>query len=95
MSLRHYDIGDEALLTGVFTDAEDGAAVDPDTVTVTVTRPDGTTLTPSVVPGDPGEFTATIALDQAGDWWYAFDGEGGYRASGEKRLRVRRQRVTR
>lgn len=45
----------------------DGAAVD-DTLTVTVTDPNGVTSTPTLSPGDTGRYTATVVVDAADRW---------------------------
>lgn len=92
--IRYYDVGDVAELTGTFTHPTTGQPVDPDTVTCTVRKPDGTTVKPGVS-GSAGVYTANQALDQHGTWWYAFDGSGAHQASGEHRLEVRRQQVPR
>lgn len=84
-----------------FTDIN-GVAVDPATVTLTVKRPDGTSL----VYGWPltgadglltrettGRFYAEIALSQAGRWRYRLAGTGAASAASEGDLRVQRSRV--
>jgi uncharacterized protein YfaS (alpha-2-macroglobulin family) len=94
VSLRYYDVGDVAELTGTFTDPETGDAVDPADVTCTARKPDGSTTTLNTS-GSNGVYTAELELDQHGTWWYAFDGTGSYQASGERRLEVRKPQVPR
>lgn len=55
------------------------------TVTLTVTKPDGTSSNPSTTEAPTGTYKATIALDQPGPWVYKFkatgaatDAEDGY-----------------
>lgn len=55
------------------------------TVTLTVTKPDGSTTNPSVAEAPTGTYKATFALDLAGTWLYKFkatgaatDAEDGY-----------------
>lgn len=82
-----YDIGDEVRLSVAFTDA-DGVAADPTTVTCTVRKPDGSTLTPSAT-GSSGSYHADIQPDQTGNWHYRFAGTGALVAAEEGQFYVR------
>lgn len=75
-----YEIVDDAVtLTYTLTPAISA------TVTLTVTKPDGSTTNPSTVEAPTGTYKATFALDQVGTWLYKFkatgaatDAEDGY-----------------
>lgn len=108
---NEYDVGDVAILRGGFSSRPLTAAelltfeatgalpaacgVDPDGVVCTVRKPDKTNVTPAVVREAAGVYKSEQELTDAGPWHYAFDGEGGFQASGERSLRVRAQRVPR
>jgi hypothetical protein len=68
-----YIVGQLVLLSDLITRTASGATVTDPTDVVTVYKPDGTTVTPSVVhPGvdDPNAYEAQITVDQPG-WWEA------------------------
>lgn len=96
-----YDIGDLVEMFVTFTDPQTGEPVTPETVACTVNPAADSTLSggalnPATVATDaPGEFTAEIAPDAKGTWWYAFDGDGGAQASGENFFYVRDRQVPR
>jgi len=100
---NRYDIGDEVNLFDLFTDPTTGDPVNPDAVVCTLAPPAGSQLsgddlTPAVTAVDDppaGNYTATVLPDAAGTWWYAFDGTGGYQASGEAYFEVRERHVPR
>jgi hypothetical protein len=72
-----YNLGQAVKLSTAVTDAS-GAATDA-TVTLTVTKPDGTTSTPSVThDGSTGSglYEATFTVDQTGTWWWRWDASG-------------------
>lgn len=73
--MARYLPGQVALLTSTFTD-EDGILADPDNVTVSVTKPDGTIDEPAAFSQSTGVWEATILLDQVGLWFYLFTGSG-------------------
>lgn len=88
-----YDIGDEVRLSVAFTDAA-GAAADPTTVTCTVRKPDGSTLTPTATStGSTGAYRADIQPDQTGNWYYRFAGTGALVAAEEGQFYVRTRRA--
>lgn len=87
-----YDIGDEVRMTATFTDL-DGNNADPTTVTCTVEDPDGTTSTPTVQNPNVGVYYADISPDQAGKWWFRFDGTGALVAAEEGSFAVRKRQV--
>jgi len=69
----------------------------PASITCTVLSPDG--VTGEVEVNEPEEGSgvqvAVIEPDRHGVWYAAFDGEGGYKASGEHSFLVRERRVPR
>lgn len=105
-----YDVGDEAKLTGVFTnrplrpkewktfhesgELPEGAGVDPDEVVCTVVVA-GVVSHPSVSNDTPGIYTALWDVVSEEDIAYAFDGTGSFKASGENLAPVRPQAVPR
>lgn len=90
-----FDQGDLVRLKAVFTDAETGVAVDPDTVTFRVRKPDGT-VTDYAYPAQAtktavGAYQADVDADQAGSWrWRAFS-TGNGQAAEEDGFTVRRE----
>jgi len=68
-----YDVGDVAYLAttvtvnGVLTDA---------TMALVVTKPDGSTSSPTIAHPSTGNYTATVTVDQAGTWFYTFTASG-------------------
>jgi len=74
-----FNQGQTVALTGAFTSAA-GEPVDPDTVTVTVVRPDGSRIQPDVIRDDTGSYHAEIVADVADRdqlWRWRMDGAGG------------------
>lgn len=87
-----YDIGDRVTLSATFT--EDGAAVDPDTVTCYVKHEDAasrTTVSSSKV--GTGSYEAQVDPSTPGRWYYRFEGTGEYMAAAEGSFIVSRPRV--
>lgn len=74
-----YDLGDAVTLST--TVAVDGTPADA-TVTVAVTRPDGSALNaaPAVERSAVGSYRAVVIPDQAGTWRYVFTAAGAVRA---------------
>jgi hypothetical protein len=74
-----YDIGDTVKLT--FLVRVDDVLTNATLVTLTVTRPDGTTVSPAPTVANPstGTYTAVVGLDAAGQWLWRFvaTGPGG------------------
>ena len=68
-----YDLGDSVKLTFLVT--VDGTPTDA-TVAITVTKPDGSTTSPSITPGPTGTYTAVLAPDQAGPWLFRWTAVG-------------------
>lgn len=90
-----YDIGDTVELAGDFTDL-DGTPADPDAVTLSIKAPDGTVTEieqGDLSSGDTGSWTYLYSPDQAGLYWYRFQGVGSVEAAEEKVFRVRRRHV--
>lgn len=75
---RHV-VGDAVTLTNTFTVS--GTATDPDTVTLEVTDPSGTTDSYTygggqVTKSGTGVYTKTITVDEAGTWLFTWTGTG-------------------
>lgn len=73
-----YDVGDAAFLTTSVYDT----AGNPTTATVvlTVTKPDGTILTPGVTFTAPNVYSASVVLDQLRTWFYTWTVSGAVTA---------------
>ena len=69
-----YDLGDSVLLT--FTVRDLAGALINATVVLTLTKPDGSTSTPTVANPSTGTYTATVAVDQTGLWLYRWAATG-------------------
>lgn len=87
-----YDIGDLVNVTATFRD-EDGELADPDTVVLTVLKPDGMATTVEAGSTVTGIWTGEISPDAHGTWRYRFAGTGAVKAAGEGAFNVRRRRV--
>ena len=94
MLTQVYDIGDMVKVTGTFRDSDE-VLVDPAGVECHVESPDGVVTSPTVTNPSVGVYDAIVEPDSAGDWWFAFDGEGGVQASEERRFVVRERQVPR
>lgn len=73
-----YDVGDLVTVQVVITDAA-GTPVNTPTVTIAVTKPDGTVLTPAPTvtnTGAGGIYTAPLTLTAAGIWTYVWTSTG-------------------
>lgn len=79
-----------------------GTATDPTDVTLTIERPDETTLEygwpaagldGTLVQESAGRFYADVVIDQAGTWQYRLAGTGAVTAASEGHLRVQTRRV--
>ena len=68
-----YDVGDSVKLT--FQVLVDGTPTSA-TVALTVTKPDGTVLTPGPVEAPTGFYTAVVAPDAAGQWVWRWTATG-------------------
>jgi len=88
MSRKTFDAGDAITLQASF-------AQDPDDVTITVERPDGTEedLTPTSPSAGVYEATVVPENDEFGRWWWRVRGTGDVQARGERLFMVRRPRV--
>jgi hypothetical protein len=89
-----YDIGDEVILTGLFTDPVTGDPKDPTAVTASIRTPDGTT-SPLTAPTkiSTGTYTTTFVPTQEGEHWWRFAGTGTATAAEEGVFAVRKRRV--
>lgn len=95
MSRKTFDVADEIELFGEFYDPDTQAPLDLDTVTLTVEKPGGTTVTPSVTRLSVGRYTGTVtpAAGEHGKWWYRWHGTGEHQAAQERFFIVRKQQV--
>jgi len=88
-----YDIGDAVKLSTVVKD-DTGATVNTPTLSLTVTKPDATAVTPSVTNSSSGGiYTATTTVDQAGTWTYVWTASGAVTAVEPGQFTVRSQVV--
>jgi hypothetical protein len=76
--VNFYPVTSLLRLSVAFTDAATSAAVDPSTVTLLLTRPDGTAEThlADVYRDDTGAYHLDVTVDQAGTWRYRWEGAG-------------------
>lgn len=88
MSRKTFDVGEEITLRATF-------ATDPDDVTITVEKPDGTEdeLTPTSPSTGVYEASVVAANGEDGRWWWRARGTGDVQARGERLFMVRRPRV--
>lgn len=92
-----YDVGDLVTLSTVVRDAS-GALVNTPTLTIAVTKPDGTVLTPAPTvtnTGTNGLYTAPLTVTAAGIWTYLWTSAGTVVGtdSGQIEVRAARQLV--
>ena len=74
-----YVVGDPVVLTNTF--SVNGTPTDPTTISLAVTKPDGTTTTYTYAAAEitrtgAGVYTKTITVDVAGTWSYKWTGTG-------------------
>lgn len=83
MTMNSYDAGEFVYITASF--AVNGVVMDPATVTASVLKPDGTTLTPTPVKDSTGNYHA--ALDTTGGpqgtWRYKWSGTSPAQSAGD------------
>lgn len=82
-----YDVGDRVKIQGSFTDAN-GTAADPTAVAVKVRDPSGNVSTytyalSQVTKQETGVYYMYVTIDEAGEWWYRFEGTGAVIAADE------------
>lgn len=70
-----YNVGALATLTTALTDST-GAPVNTTTMALVVTKPDLTTITPTVTNPSTGSYAAPVTVDQAGTWTYVWTASG-------------------
>jgi hypothetical protein len=84
-----YNPGSLVTLSAVFT--VNGQKADPDTVTLKIRRPDGTTEEPAVIHDGVGEYHYDLDVaTHSGQWVYLWTGQGNVKASEEKKFQVRK-----
>jgi hypothetical protein len=86
-SIPVFDVGDSVRYSVTFTAA--GTPTNPTSTTLTLTRPDGTTVTPSPTNMGPGLYQADYQLDQAGLWKWEWRGTGAVVATDKGNVRAR------
>lgn len=92
-TINSYDEGDLVRCEGRFTDA-DGGAIDPDTVTFYVQTPGLITTSyqygvgAHVVREEAGVYYTLVDVDEAGRWYYRFEGDGDGQAAREHYFNV-------
>lgn len=94
MELR--DVGDGDTLVGVFRNAAKQLA-NPDTITLTITAPDGTVTTRTGAVGAPGDFRNPSVgrweydhdWTTRGDWSWSYRGAGAVTSRARGAVRVR------
>ena len=87
MTANKYDVGDSVRLTAVFT--QNGANTDPTAVTAKHKDPSGNETTPATTNPNAGHYFFDLTIDEAGTWWYRFEGTGAVVAAAEGTLSVR------
>lgn len=85
-----YEIGDGVRLACTFTDAINGALVDPTTVTLALRLPDGTTPTTSPVKDSTGKYFFDFTTTLAGVHWFRWAGTGSFASASEGAFAVSR-----
>ena len=91
-----YDVGDLVRISGPFTVA--GVATDPTTVTLKIKDPSGNVATytyalAEIIKDSVGNYYKDIIIDEAGYWYYRWEGTGTVQAADEKYLFVHTQQV--
>lgn len=84
---NRYDVGDQVRLWGVFKNLA-GADADPDTIICKHQDPSGneTTITypTGMTKASTGRYYVDLTIDEAGTWYYRFNGTGAIIAAGEQ-----------
>lgn len=94
MTIGVYDLGEPRRLDAAFTSAE-GAAADPTTVTLRITKPSGAVITDNY--GSPSAIARTgtgtyyydATLDEVGSWRWQWEGTGAVGVIEPGQLEVR------
>jgi len=92
MTSNVYDINDKVKLEITFT--QNSVAADPTAVTLKVQDPSGNETSYTYALGQitkaaTGNYYKEISVDEAGEWYYRFEGTGGVVAAGENMFYVR------
>ena len=91
--IETYDVGDLIRLFYTFTDA-DGNGLNPTAVSLRISLPDGTFLTPApVAEGLLGAYRYDLSITQAGRWVYRWSGTGAVETGEEFEFQVRKRKV--
>lgn len=89
--MNSYIVGQLVGLSDVISRTATGVVVSDSSTTVTVYKPDGTTVQPAVThPGidDPDAYEAQITVDQAGRWEYVWESTSTAAGAGRGRFYV-------
>ncbi len=70
-----WDVGDARTLWVEWLDKEVDGVLTASVTTLTVIKPDGTTITPPVTSPSIGRYQASIKVDQPGTWGYRFESD--------------------
>jgi len=98
LSVNTYDIGQAVRCDVVFADTA-GTATDPTTVTFIIRDPSGneTTYTyppaGTIVKDGVGDYHADVTLDEAGLWYYRWEGTGALVAASEHGFYARKSEI--
>ena len=90
--INRYHVGQGIDTTGTF--KLSGSVADPTTVRAQVMDPSEniTTYTYGVdgalTKQSTGVYALSFTVDEAGDWWYGYEGDGAVETTGEKRIYV-------
>lgn len=87
--MTSYDVGDRVRLAVAVTNL-DGDPADPTSLTLSVTTPGQTTVTPSVTKDATGSYHADVDVDRPGLWSYKWTGTGAIVAAESGSFHVRR-----
>jgi hypothetical protein len=96
MSINTYDIGDQTILRGTFTNS-DGEVTDPTTVQVLVRTPAGTETTydgDDITRDSEGIYSFEYQMTERGTYHYRWIGSGALVCAGEGYLKVKPSNFT-
>lgn len=82
-----YFVGQRVRLIALFTNTA-SRPVDPDAVTLRLKAPSAVEVAPVVVRDEAGEYHGVHTVDEAGVWWYRWEGTGADPAVDEGQFAV-------
>jgi hypothetical protein len=96
MSINVYDVGQLVPVTGLFEDAA-GVDIDPSSITLRVISPSGINTvyiyggSPDTIDKDSvGNYHVDVNANEAGDWFYKWEGTGSGQAAQEGQFMVQK-----